>query len=491
MGKATILEAQNSDAVFENGKTKGVLGKLKGVFADFTKGTRNSDRLYSEELWDKCVFENKDVMEALNTKTLFGELDHPEGDRCETLAKNAAVTITKLEKRPDEGVIYGEAEILDTPTGRTLYSIAQTGAKFGISSRGIGEEIMVEGQNIIDPDTYDFITFDVVVTPANEKARVSLTESKERNKLIESLTREVSESETINQLNQIKSVVSNINAVEKSNILKLIENKINNMSNVNKTKQSKLESSNRQLAIDLMKSQIQKDTAIISESSKAFDSLSEENKKLIEQVDYYKESKETLKSQINELANSKILSEAKIKELEDKNAKLEEARTNASKHFKSSLANAKAIEAKKLESLQNSHKEEISQLTENLDNIKAEYNKLFEANQQLSKKLEAQSKILVENEKLKLKVETLENNLQDNKTKLQESKQATNKEILNLKSRIKELEANALKMQESEERLSKLAFNPISNIRVIKENYNLTDEYDDEDKQLFNILTEQ
>ena len=54
-------------------------------------------------------------MEALETKTLFGELDHPEGDRCETLAKNAAISITKLEKRPEEGVIYGEADILDTP----------------------------------------------------------------------------------------------------------------------------------------------------------------------------------------------------------------------------------------------------------------------------------------------------------------------------------------------------------------------------------------
>ena len=175
MGKATIIEAQNSNTVYEQGKSKGTLGKLKGIFADYKHGTRNSDRLYTEELWDNRVFGSPDVMEALQTKTLFGELDHPEGDRCETLAKNAAITITKLEKRPDEGVIYGEAEILDTPTGRIVKALADSGAQLGISSRGMGEEIYQEGKNIIDPETYDFITFDVVVTPANTKARVALT----------------------------------------------------------------------------------------------------------------------------------------------------------------------------------------------------------------------------------------------------------------------------------------------------------------------------
>ena len=170
-------------------------------------GTRNSDRVYTEELWDNRVFGSPDVMEALQTKTLFGELDHPEGDRCETLAKNAAITITKLEKKPDEGVIYGEAEILDTPTGRIVKALADSGAQLGISSRGMGEEIYQEGKNIIDPETYDFITFDVVVTPANTKARVSLTESKHINKLTESLKKEISESYTLNQLYYIKTVL--------------------------------------------------------------------------------------------------------------------------------------------------------------------------------------------------------------------------------------------------------------------------------------------
>lgn len=36
MGKATIIEAQNSNTVYEqNGLHKGTLGTLKGIFADY------------------------------------------------------------------------------------------------------------------------------------------------------------------------------------------------------------------------------------------------------------------------------------------------------------------------------------------------------------------------------------------------------------------------------------------------------------------------
>ena len=50
MGKSMIIETQDANTVYEEGKSKGILGKLKGVFADFKHGTRNADRLYSEEL---------------------------------------------------------------------------------------------------------------------------------------------------------------------------------------------------------------------------------------------------------------------------------------------------------------------------------------------------------------------------------------------------------------------------------------------------------
>ena len=226
MGKSMIIEAQDSSLVYEKGQ-KGVLGKLSGVFANFRTGTRNGGRLYNEELIDKRIFGNEDVMEALETRTLFGELDHPEGDRCETLAQNAAVSIIKLEKDAEEGVVKGEALILDTPSGRTLKALVDSGAKMGISSRGIGEEIISNGQTIIDPDTYDFITFDIVVTPANKGARLSLVESKQKDTMLyKSIKKEINECISLNQLDQLSKVVENNIPVGKARLKKLIEDKI-------------------------------------------------------------------------------------------------------------------------------------------------------------------------------------------------------------------------------------------------------------------------
>ena len=309
MGKATIIEAQNSNTVYEEGKSSsGILGKLKGIFADYKNGTRNSDRLYTEELWDNRVFGSEDVMEALETKTLFGELDHPEGDRCETLAKNAAISITKLEKRPDEGVIYGEAEILDTPTGRIVKALADSGAKLGISSRGMGEEIYENGQNIIDPETYDFITFDVVVTPANTKARVSLTESKHLSKLTENFKKEIDESETENQLNQLKTVVESVNMTNKDELVGLIDAKLETFNRP--VASAKLTEANRQVALDLIKNKYLEAKSQLEETLKAGESLSQENAKLIEEKEFLGNSRATLKGKLKECnATIKSLSE--------------------------------------------------------------------------------------------------------------------------------------------------------------------------------------
>lgn len=298
MGKSTIIEAQNSNTVFENGSNSGILGRLKGIFADYKHGTRNADRLYTEELWDNRVFGSEDVMEALETRTLFGELDHPEGDRCETLAKNAAISITKLEKRPEEGVIYGEADILDTPTGRIVKALADSGAKLGVSSRGMGEEVFVDGQNIIDPDTYDFITFDVVVTPANTKARVELTESKHLNKLTESIKREINDCETENQVNQLKTVVENVNVGNKDELDKLIETKLQSLQV--KDIPVKLSEANKSIAIKLLKEKIEESKVQLDEALKTSADLAEENAKLVEKNNFLETSRVALKAKLSE-----------------------------------------------------------------------------------------------------------------------------------------------------------------------------------------------
>ena len=483
MNKTTIIEAQNSNTVFEEGRQKGTLGVLKGVFADYKNGTRNSDRLYSEELWDNRVFGSEDVMEALETKTLFGELDHPEGDRCETLAQNAAITITKLEKRPDEGVIYGEAEILDTPTGRIVKALADSGAKLGISSRGMGEEIYENGQNIIDPETYDFITFDVVVTPANTKARVSLAESKHIDKLTEILKKEIKESETPNQLDQIKTVVESMNVSNKEELLNLIESKTSK----NEVKDTKFAEANKKLVIEML--------------SKQLDDTLQENTQLKEEKEYYEQSKALLKSKVVEANN-------KVKELKEElieNKDIEKQNLNT---YRNNLNEVKSINLKKLENkeleneelLETINKENTElrndnkELLEKLNKVQEENTKLLETKEQLRKILLNNKKLVDENKTLRTEKENLlkENkelkvNVTNANTKLTESKTLNNSQVKELKDEIAKLQEENTKLTEAKERLSKVSFNRIGEVEPLNVK-DFTSDYSADEMALFNML---
>lgn len=509
MGKATIIEAQNSNTVYEEGKTSGILGKLKGIFADYKNGTRNADRLYTEELWDNRVFGSEDVMEALETKTLFGELDHPEGDRCETLAKNAAISITKLEKRPEEGVIYGEAEILDTPTGRIVKALADSGAKLGISSRGMGEEIYEEGRNIIDPNTYDFITFDVVVTPANTKARVSLTESKHMSILTESLKKEIEESETENQLNQIKTVLKNINTESKEDLVRTIETKINNITN---KKNVKLNEANKEVAIKLLKRKLLENSRVLSEVNKANTQLIAENKNLVEKNGFLSESRDMLKNEIKtkteSIKNDNFIGEEKVKELKNKIKFLEESKDSA---INEALLKQRKINDRKLENIQLQHKEEITKLEESkkslqskLEESKLKVNKVLEENKKLISSVNNEKKLVLENKsntvklentikELTKKVETLEAEKVNANKKLEESKKVESDRVKTLTKQVeslkKQLEESRTEILESQDRFSKLAFDPIGNVKVIAENFQNGNGYTQEDLDLINAIS--
>lgn len=486
MGKATILEAQNSQTVYEEGKSNnGILGHLKGIFADYRNGTRNSDRLYTEELWDNRVFGSEDVMEALETKTLFGELDHPEGDRCETLAKNAAISITKLEKRPDEGVIYGEADILDTPTGRIVKALADSGAKLGVSSRGMGEEVYVNGQNIIDPDTYDFITFDVVVTPANTKARVSLTESKHLNKLTESFKKEIAESETENQLNQLKTVVETINLSNKDELVSLIESKLDTFA---KPVSNKLTEANKQLALDLLQEKYANVKAQLDESVSANESLATENAKLVEEKSFLENSRELLQTKLKEYMEIGKTLSTKLDESKKEINTLKEQRLDENAKQKEIMLRNRQVANKKVENVENKLKEQITKLEESNAQKDNEIKKLQEAKIKSEEKVNEYSKILVENKKLLQKVKNLEENATNTKNKIQESKILESKKVLSLENKIRELETQNTKLQEAQDRFSKLSFNPVGTMKAVAENFD-TGDYDQDDIDLYNALT--
>ena len=215
-----------------NEQGKHYIGRLEGPAADFLHPTRNG-RKYVLRLW-RNVEKSDDFKEGMETHTIFGEADHPE-DRLETSIKEVAVCLRKFEIRESEGIVWCSFDILDTPNGRIIKELLDYGSKLGVSSRGSGEEIIEDGETIIDPDTYIFICFDVVIMPAVAKARPRRVESKQidtkAKTLVESIQKEINQATSIQELNSIKSIIESQNIPGIDSLIESLNKQLSKLEN--------------------------------------------------------------------------------------------------------------------------------------------------------------------------------------------------------------------------------------------------------------------
>lgn len=162
-------------------KARGILGRLIGPCADFNNATRNG-RKYSEKLWEN-VFNDPIMQEKIKNGVCFGELGHPE-DRTEIDMEKIAVCLREQPVKNEKGQLCAVFDILDTPNGRILKTLCDYGSTVGVSSRGQGDLITdINGNEAVDPDTYECECWDVVLVPAVESARMKyVTESLDSNK---------------------------------------------------------------------------------------------------------------------------------------------------------------------------------------------------------------------------------------------------------------------------------------------------------------------
>ena len=162
----------------EEKEERGILGRLYGPCAAIAIPTRNG-RVYSSSLWEK-VFSKGDTIinEMFGNGGLPMELDHPS-DRSETCSDRIAAMMPQAPVRDGKDHLQCCVDIIDTPCGRIAYQLAKYGFNLGISSRGNGDlETDYDGNESVNPDTYDFQTFDLVLLPAVKEARLKLmTES--------------------------------------------------------------------------------------------------------------------------------------------------------------------------------------------------------------------------------------------------------------------------------------------------------------------------
>ena len=219
-----------------------VLCTIEGPLSDFSVGTRN-DRWYTKELWEK-VFASEEFKELLETKTLFGEADHPMEieDRSEVHYDNVSHAVRDPYIDNENNCVMGKVDILDTPSGRILYTFVKYGSILGVSSRGTGDLIERNGRIEVDPDTYTFYAWDIVHMPSNKKARLKksgstvVNESKDSSnqipykvimKLVESVKSEKS------TLSSLKNWVEDGDIEDKDNVVKKINEYVDMLSGDN------------------------------------------------------------------------------------------------------------------------------------------------------------------------------------------------------------------------------------------------------------------
>lgn len=102
-----------------------------------------------------------------------GNCDHPDTSVVEL--KNASHIVKEAYMKGDD--VFGTIEVLDTPSGKIIQSLIESGVTLGISSRGVGSTVN-KGNTQVVQDDFQLICFDMVSEPSTPGAFMSLHEGK-------------------------------------------------------------------------------------------------------------------------------------------------------------------------------------------------------------------------------------------------------------------------------------------------------------------------
>jgi hypothetical protein len=175
-------------------KRPGVLAVVEGVFFVADKPSRNG-RVYPRELWEN-VLSSSDLRRMLQDRLLFGTVGHVE-EQLDDLIREGKVShvVTDLKLLPD-GRGWGRAEILDTPVGRVLKTLLESGSKLAVSSKAYGEYEGQTGEGYwrVSPSNFLLERFDFVVDPGFLEAQPKVKE------VYESVVRGHCDRDTISKL---------------------------------------------------------------------------------------------------------------------------------------------------------------------------------------------------------------------------------------------------------------------------------------------------
>ena len=134
---------------------------MKGILQKAETLNQNG-RVYPKSILEREI---RNYQKFIKANRALGELDHPDSSVVEL--KNASHNIK--EAYMEGNIVYGTVEILNTPSGKILQSLVESGVTLGISSRGVGST-RPEGNMQIVQDDFQLICWDFVSEPSTPGA---------------------------------------------------------------------------------------------------------------------------------------------------------------------------------------------------------------------------------------------------------------------------------------------------------------------------------
>ena len=134
---------------------------MRGILQKANTLNQNG-RVYPIDILEREV---RNYQKFIAENRALGELDHPDSSVVEL--KNASHIVREAYMQGD--ICYGSVEILDTPSGKILKSLVDSGVTLGISSRGVGST-RKEGDYQVVQDDFQLICWDFVTEPSTPGA---------------------------------------------------------------------------------------------------------------------------------------------------------------------------------------------------------------------------------------------------------------------------------------------------------------------------------
>ncbi len=134
---------------------------LKGIIQRANTLNQNG-RIYPQSILEREIM---NYQKLIQESRALGECDHPDSSVVEL--KNASHIVREARMQGED--VYGIIEVLDTPSGKIIQSLIESGVTLGISSRGVGSTKR-QGDTQIVQDDFQLICFDMVSEPSTPGA---------------------------------------------------------------------------------------------------------------------------------------------------------------------------------------------------------------------------------------------------------------------------------------------------------------------------------